>query len=438
MTFPEAPTRLSPSETVRRHVAESILPLAGGPADPAAPETIPDLRGRRLVFACRSLVYSGSGRVLIEQLAALAPTGATADLFCFEDGSDPGVAEEIRARCPGVRRIRRVSRKLRDRNSVLYACWPGRHDLWISTDTPDPLRFAAKAAQFRFMRPPRVAVMLHEPYDRYLAVLKPYAARIAAFCLDYDFRADVRAAFGPAIPAGIVAPLFPRPSAPPISPETARRALALPPDAAVLGYAGRLGPNKRIERMLDLLAALLAEGRDRAWLLLAGRWEEEAYRRAVEARLQDPVVLPSGRRLRLGERVRLAGPRPSLAPLFPAMDLFLLLSRAEGFYPLSVMEAQQAGVPVVCTAAGGLPRVILDGVTGFRLPGEARSDGVPYGPETAALALVRVRQLLDDAALRTRLGEAGRDGVALLTTQYPFARLFRRWVAETLAAGGAR
>ena len=67
---------------------------------------------------------------------------------------------------------------------------------------------------------------------------------------------------------------------------TSRRALALPPDAAVLGYAGRLGPNKRIERMLDLLAALLAEGRDRAWLLLAGRWEEEAYRRAVEARLQ--------------------------------------------------------------------------------------------------------------------------------------------------------
>ncbi len=423
-------------EAVRRHVTDAIMPLAGWSAGEAGTETIPDLRGCHLAFACRSLVYSGSGRVLIEQVAALAPTGATADLFCFEDGADPGVEEEIRRRCSAVRRIERVSRKLRARNSVLFETWPGRHALWISTDTQDMLAFSEKVRKFMLMCPPRLATILHEPYDRYLAVLRPFASEISALCLDYDFTSEVRTVFGPDVKTGIVAPLFPRADAGNVEKGSVRRELGIPADARVLGYAGRLGRNKRIERMLDILAALLAEGRDNVWLLLAGRWEEDSYRREVEMKLQDEAVLPSGRRIRLAERVRVAGPRPALEPVFADMDVFLLLSKAEGFYPLSVMEAQQAGLPVVCTPAGGLARVILDGVTGFSLPGENRSDGVTYGPDAASLATARVGQLLDDDALRLRMGETGREVVTFLTAHYPFARLFRRWLAKALTREG--
>lgn len=437
MTCPDAALARLP-EAVRRHVAETILPLSGWPAEMTGEETVPDLRGRRLAFACRSLVYSGSGRVLIEQVAALAATGATVDLFCFEDGADPGVEDEIRRRCPTLRRIRRVSRKLRAWNSVLFEAWRGRHDLWIFTDTPDPLIFWDKARSFRFMRPPRVAAILHEAYDRYLAVLRPYASWISALCLDYDFTEDVRAVFGPAVPVGIVAPLFPSLGHMSREKGAVRKEVGIPADARVLGYAGRLGRNKRIERMIELLAALLAEGRETVWLLLAGRWEEESYRLEVEALLLQEVSLPAGRRIRLADRVRWAGPRPALDPVYADLDVFLLLSKAEGFYPLSVMEAQRAGVPVVCTRAGGLARVILDGVTGFCLPGESRPDGVVYGPDAAAAGADRVRRLLEDDAMRVRLGEAGRDVVLWLTAQYPFARLFRRWVAATLAEGERR
>ncbi len=422
-------------EPVRRHLEEIVLPMTGwDPAD-TVPEKVPVFRNKRLAFCRRNLFRGGSARVMIEQLVALESTGAAQDVYYFEDGADSAVIDEIRVRCPSVNSVRRVSRRLVSVRSLLWETWPRRHDLFVSTDIQDPLIFAATVRKFKLMRAPRVAVVMHEEYDRYLEFLRPHAARISAFCLDYDFRDKFRAVFGSAAPAGIVAPLFSPVSGSPGPDRAMRRTLGIPDDARVLAYAGRLDRNKQIERLAEVMEDLLMEGRSGVWLLLAGRWEDEDYHREFTARLARDIVTPSGRRIRLSDHVREAGPMPSLDPVFSAADIFVFASRVEGFYPLVVMEAQRAGLPVVCTAVGGLGRVLLDGVTGCLVPVVPESGGAVFGSDTRRVFGERVAMLLDDPSMRLRMGEAGREQVAFLTRHYPFGRLFRRWVASALEIG---
>ena len=65
--------------------------------------------------------------------------------------------------------------------------------------------------------------------------------------------------------------------------------------------------------------------------------------------------------------------------------------------PTVVMEAMAAALPVVSTPLGGVPEMVLDGVTGFLVPGDQ--------PAALAEALSRV---LADRTLARSLGEAGR------------------------------
>jgi glycosyltransferase involved in cell wall biosynthesis len=99
-------------------------------------------------------------------------------------------------------------------------------------------------------------------------------------------------------------------------------------------------------------------------------------------------LLPAGSRV-LGER-------HDIPELLATADVFVLPSRSEGM-PMSILEAMAAGVPVVASAVGGIPELVVDGETGLLVPaGDA---------EALAGAL---RRLLGDPALRRRFGDAGR------------------------------
>ena len=91
-----------------------------------------------------------------------------------------------------------------------------------------------------------------------------------------------------------------------------------------------------------------------------------------------------------------AGTRLDARSLIPAFDVSCLPSRWEA-YPLVVMEAMAAGVPVVVSDCGGLPSMVSEGVEGLRCP---------PGDERAFAAALTA--LLADPARRARMGQAAR------------------------------
>ena len=83
--------------------------------------------------------------------------------------------------------------------------------------------------------------------------------------------------------------------------------------------------------------------------------------------------------------------------------------------PLVVVEAMDAGVPIVASAVSGIPEVVEDGETGWLVP--------PEDPAALARALERV---LTDPAEARRRGEAGRRRAA---ERYRPAVAVERWRA---------
>lgn len=97
----------------------------------------------------------------------------------------------------------------------------------------------------------------------------------------------------------------------------------------------------------------------------------------------------------LGGCVIMTGAREDAPALLSDLDLFLLLSRQEAF-PLVVLEAMQAGLPVIATRVGGIPEQVEDGVTGFL---------VDPNPEAIAMTVMK---LVSDVELRRAMAEAAR------------------------------
>jgi glycosyltransferase involved in cell wall biosynthesis len=77
------------------------------------------------------------------------------------------------------------------------------------------------------------------------------------------------------------------------------------------------------------------------------------------------------RELSLDDTLMFTGLRRDVPDALAAMDVAVLSSDHEGS-PLSVMEYMEAARPVVATNVGGIPDLVVDGVTGILVP--PRSD----------------------------------------------------------------
>jgi L-malate glycosyltransferase len=106
--------------------------------------------------------------------------------------------------------------------------------------------------------------------------------------------------------------------------------------------------------------------------------------------------------------VELVGEAQDVTGLLSISDLFLLPSLQESF-GLSALEAMACGVPVVASNVGGLPEVVIDGVTGFLHP--------PAAVEQMAESGIRI---LSDPALHARMAA---EGVRLAMERFSASRI---------------
>ena len=169
-------------------------------------------------------------------------------------------------------------------------------------------------------------------------------------------------------------------------------------DKRIVLFLGRLHPKKRPELVIDAFSTIAGEDQ-RRHLVLAGP-AEEAYRVSLLTRVQ---------RKGIAERVTftgLLGPE-DVREAIAAADVFVLPSQQENF-GISVVEAMAGGCPVVISDRIGIVPEIL-----------AEDAGIvcPMQPASIADAL---RRILDDDALRRRMGENGRN---LVLSRYTWPRV---------------
>jgi glycosyltransferase involved in cell wall biosynthesis len=162
--------------------------------------------------------------------------------------------------------------------------------------------------------------------------------------------------------------------------------LKLPARARLIGAVGRLWPQKRVKDLI-WAADLLKTTREDTHLLIVG---DGPQRQRLE-RFRDQN--------QIADRVHFLGEREDVPRLMPHFDVLWLGSEYEG-QSNAILEAMAAGVPVIATDIAGNRDLVVDGGTGYLVPVGDRFEFTR-----------RTHWLLDDEAMRRRMGEAGRQRV---------------------------
>lgn len=147
-------------------------------------------------------------------------------------------------------------------------------------------------------------------------------------------------------------------------------------------------PGKGVDSVITVLPKVIEAVPDLFYVIIGGgdlqsRLEEMACERSVRDRI-----------LFIG-KVQLE----QLKGFYSRADVFVMPSRQEGF-GIVFIEAMAFGKPVIAGDYGGAPEIVQDGVTGFLV-----------NPDDLEGLTCRLIQLLQDGALRKKMGEAGRKRV---------------------------
>ena len=174
-----------------------------------------------------------------------------------------------------------------------------------------------------------------------------------------------------------------------------RRELGLDGNAQVVAMAARFQRVKGHHTFQAMAELVLAQKPDTQFIV-AG---DETFGEAADQRYRDEILARAAGSELLRERLRYIGFRADVESLYSCADVVVCASEFES-YGKANLEAMACGAPVVSSRRGGPSETVLDGATGYL---------VDSGDVESMAA--RVIQLLDDAALRAKLGSAARQHV---------------------------
>ncbi|HEX3784781.1 MAG TPA: glycosyltransferase [Pseudonocardiaceae bacterium] len=180
-------------------------------------------------------------------------------------------------------------------------------------------------------------------------------------------------------------------------------------------FVGRLDEEKRVDELLRAVALIVAEDRDhRLRLDLVGDGSRRAAWQALAVALRiDSLVTFHG-----------FVDEPTLLVAYAGCDVFCMPGIAE-LQSLATMEAMAAGKPVIAADAMALPHLVRPGRNGWLYP-----------PGDVPALTARLRELLDDPAMVTKMGRASREIIAehgLPHTLAEFDRLYRQACGRPVA-----
>ena len=157
-------------------------------------------------------------------------------------------------------------------------------------------------------------------------------------------------------------------------------------DTVKIGVVAQLISRKGHEQLFSVLPELIAAHPD-VEVLCFGQGP-------LQTELQDRI-----RSLALTTHVRLVGFRDDLTELLPELDCLVHPAQREGL-GVAVLEAMSCGVPVVITAVGGLVDIVEHDVNGLLV-----------APDDDRALSAALRRIVQQRALRRRLGAAGRQRI---------------------------
>lgn len=173
----------------------------------------------------------------------------------------------------------------------------------------------------------------------------------------------------------------------------AKAAIGIPDDGDLVGLIGRVVPWKGTQEFINAMA-VLAERRPDARFLIVGDASESPteYIRVLQAKIDAAGLRP---------RVTFIDHLADIYAAYRACSVVAHASIEPEPFGMVIVEAMQAGTPVVAACTGGPTEIIEHGVSGMLAD-----------PRDAGAFAAAVLRLIEEASFRERVAAAARDVVA--------------------------
>jgi glycosyltransferase involved in cell wall biosynthesis len=164
-----------------------------------------------------------------------------------------------------------------------------------------------------------------------------------------------------------------------------RRELRIPTKAYVVGYVGRLSPEKNLTTLIEAFSLFTKQAKGvKSRLLVVGDGPEKE---SLENRIFS---------LKISNNAVFTGFRYDVPRLLNVFDVFVLPSKTEGS-PIALLEAMASGKAIVASNIPAIREVVENG-----------REAILFDPTDVELLKESLRRLYDDSSLRRTLGENAR------------------------------